>query len=111
MGPEPTEAEACHRFVLARFAEDEAVAAAEAVLRDGDPYFENEASAFERRFDPARVLAECAAKRAIVENIYLDPEAFNTEYRIGWNAGVEATAKILAAVYAEHPDYDEAWVK
>ena len=49
------------------------------------------------RHDPARVLAECAAKRAIIA---LD------EYAEGsyWD-----TLATLAAVYASHPDYRQEW--
>ena len=46
--------------------------------------------------NPARVLAECAAKRAIIE---ADKECD------GW-----AILYALAVVYADHPDYDQEWV-
>lgn len=50
------------------------------------------------RYDPKRVLAECAAKRAIIE------------WHRNWPVLVEAPAlHILAAVYADHPDYREEW--
>lgn len=70
------------------------------------------------RHDPARVLAECQAKRAIVGR-----------HKLGsWHSGVLDVDVVtcetcntadddwpcpdlrdLAAVYADHPDYDDAW--
>lgn len=50
--------------------------------------------------DPARVLADVEAKRRIVENPPVSPDAI---------AEWEDTVKILAEVDADHPDYDEAW--
>lgn len=44
-----------------------------------------------RRHDPARVLRECEAKRRIVEQ----------------HAAPAIAA--LAAIYADHPDYEEGW--
>jgi hypothetical protein len=51
------------------------------------------------RHDPARVLAEVAAKRAIV-NMDED-DRYSDAYVVAIRA--------LAAAYADHPDYDEAW--
>lgn len=51
---------------------------------------------FVARLDPERVLAECAAKRAIVK--------WDAEQYVGY-----APIRHLAAVYADHPDYDESW--
>lgn len=55
------------------------------------------------RHDPARVLAECAAKRRIVD-------------RIEWAARVGSltdslllVAQCLAHPYADHPDFDPEW--
>ena len=47
------------------------------------------------RHDPARVLAECEAKRQIVQNAQ-DP-------------GDDLFVAILALPYADHPDYREEW--
>ena len=47
------------------------------------------------RHDPARVLAECEAKRRIVQNAQ-DP-------------GDDLFVAILALPYADHPDYREEW--
>jgi len=51
------------------------------------------------RWDPARVLAECEAKRRIVEELR---EAFGSR-RVG------LIFRQLALPYADHPDYDERW--
>ncbi|MGV8972236.1 MAG: DUF6221 family protein [Rhodoglobus sp.] len=71
---------------------------------------------------PARVLAECAAKRAILAEHELgkagyvgctvenDPECMccshGGEYPGGWPC---ATLDALLSVYTEHPDYREEW--
>ena len=58
------------------------------------------------RHDPARVLAECEAKRAVVG---LHPEM------LGWCQGCAhesypcRTLLALALPYADHPDYREEW--
>lgn len=51
---------------------------------------------------PARVLAECEAKRLIVADCaeYEGPETDGLSVR---------TLLALAAVYAEHPDYRQEW--
>jgi hypothetical protein len=58
------------------------------------------------RHDPARVLAWCAAMRAIVE-------------RLGWpydwpisgamNELEEDVLRLLAQIWADHPDFDPSW--
>ncbi|WP_405769372.1 DUF6221 family protein [Actinacidiphila glaucinigra] len=67
------------------------------------------------RHDPARVVAEVAAKRLIVDqSAYWERQAggniaalTNTEraQRHTWLAA----CRMLAAVYADHPDYREEW--
>lgn len=49
-------------------------------------------------WDPARVLAECAAKRAIVEDVTHSDED-TRDYVI----------RTLAAVYADHDEYRDEW--
>ena len=71
------------------------------------------------RHDPARVLAECAAKRAIVE--LHRPEWFRREWPVRrpdvqlcpacaeqplWPCQM---LRLLALPFASHPEYDEAW--
>ena len=88
-------------FLLARIAEDER--RAKVVLDVGihptlviDPV----AQKWLKDFGPGRVLRECEAKRRIV---------FISQ---GWLTRQRQTTDmlcILATVYADHPDYDEAW--
>jgi hypothetical protein len=67
---------------------------------------------FTRRWSPERVLAECEAKRQIIEEhggrapYFVDPcDAHDAEFKtIPCD-----TARFLAAVYADHPDYREEW--
>lgn len=91
------------------------------------------------RHDPARALAECAAKRAIIERhkdwpvlvatkpefnvVSTDPQgtAFRAAQELAWltvqeyvkRFGVQAPTtnmvKAIASVYADHPDYDPEW--
>ena len=64
------------------------------------------------RHDPARVLREVEAKRAIVAD-YADAcakyRADRTEFRAGERFAALLAATRLAAVYADHPDYREEW--
>ena len=101
-------------FLLARIAEDEE--AAEGVNRgrwnsrvarlDGDLY------ALVSRQHPERVLAECEAKRRIVEQhsewAHVCPSGLNL-----WSDSEEwigcRTLAALALPFADHPDYDEEW--
>ncbi len=53
-------------------------------------------------YHPARVLAECEAKRRIVEAHGSQLDARGEVY---WSPEV----RYLAQVYSDHPDYDEAW--
>ena len=111
-------------FVLARISEDEAVARAAFRLVDerqvGGWYWSNAGDAvfvddtelvvacgpvqelmdqpFAHhivRWDPERVVAECAAKRRVVEY-----------ERRRWRTSV---LRLLALFYAEHPDYRDDW--
>jgi hypothetical protein len=88
-------------FLLARYDEDEAAARdAEAGMdRPWLAYKQVQTAACRHMgtWDPARVLAECEAKREIVQ----------------WYGGAlaehEPALRLLAAVYADHPDYDPSW--
>lgn len=65
------------------------------------------------RHDPARVLAECEAKRRIVEYAQEWRAAFNAD-RVGFDrmdALLTSThmLELLAAPYSDHPDYREEW--
>ncbi len=107
-------------FLHACLDEDEQIAQTEAVLRDGDPYFANEASNFERCVTPGRVLVEVEAKRGVVDwcvevigdrdlstygqfgCLRHDPQALAVTLAV-------ETLRLLASPYADHPDYDPAW--
>lgn len=59
---------------------------------------------------PARVLADVAAKRAIVDEwarlVFDDREP---PWGTGWREGLGFALRHLAAVYSEHPDYRQEW--
>lgn len=59
------------------------------------------------RHDPARVMAECEAKREIVE-IHSGRDGVCT-YRDEYDPNGCGTLRALALPYAEHPDYCEEW--
>ena len=120
-------------FLLARIAEDEAaarVAVADSGLIDAAKRADTAAQgraadcAHIARHDPARVLAECAAKRRIVEDHrsfdandwpHNRPRLICTRCYDGDNVfGDEAmypclTLRALAQPYADHPDFAEEW--
>ncbi len=120
-------------FLLARIAEDEAVAEAGTPLpwesRGADVWCPHHQvaqtaswsvptplaladAAHIARHDPARVFAECDAKRRIVERceraVRWDRDANGAppEAVADW---AWTTLELLALPFADHPDYDEAW--
>lgn len=63
------------------------------------------------RHDPARVLAECEAKRRIVarHDAHLGHEPTpHIVPRLKWREGCD-TLRLLALPYADHPDFREEW--
>lgn len=140
-------------FLLARIAEDEAVANAAtglswssvvdtpddndhagAIYADGnwDAWVANwdggsENGAHIARHDPARILAECAAKRAIVSHLAPalhaaeqaerawvqrpnDPDVARWEgMKTAVRQAVECIVWHLAEVYSDHPDFNDDW--
>ena len=112
-------------FLLARIAEDEAAAKAAAPWSTGSRH-EGQPLDWSIHFDrwsPARVLAECKAKRAIIElhapvrdEGWLSGEA-NDHLWCGSCGSIDDspepypcdTLKALAAVYAEHSEYRQEW--
>jgi hypothetical protein len=135
-------------FVLARIAEDEAAAsvaspapwhaqgAAEVMLPtpwklrpwrrnalaecNNLSLDENRANAAHiARHDPARVLAQCAAMRKVVEDhrpFRLAQTVCQTceeKPRIGYEAGSDGwpcpTIRALASIWSDHPQFDPAW--
>lgn len=64
------------------------------------------------RWDPSRVLADVETKRAIlVDHEPMSPRADGLTLcaMCEWEPWPCRTVRHLAAVYADHPDYDEAW--
>lgn len=92
-------------FLLARIAEDEA-AAREALGRHRWVQGRYPGTTYEHiaRHDPARVLAECKAHRAIVTR-YGVPDP----HRPAERCTDCDTLYDLAAVFADHPDYQDVW--
>jgi hypothetical protein len=57
-----------------------------------------------------RVLAECAAKRAIIEYHSMLLEQSEHSDVAGYHAtGMRIATRALAAVYKDHPDYQQEW--
>ena len=57
-----------------------------------------------------RVLADIAAKRAIVAGyVRADSRAEFPNYEGGYAAGLEDAVRELASVYSAHPDYRDEW--
>lgn len=59
------------------------------------------------RWDPTRVLAECEAKRRIVEEFAKHDQRNSLEEQ-AWQAW-HLILRTLAKVYSDHPDYDPTW--
>lgn len=102
-------------FLLARIAEDEAVARAvlnEHEMYDWDAYmsgagwYHSSARVFAQRNDPARVLAECKAKRQIVASF---ADAARRHQCDVDELFFGETLHALALPHADHPDYREEW--
>ena len=95
-------------FLLARIAEDRHAAEHADWAMQGKWYADadDKVDEFVREFSPARVLAECEAKRRIVEQW----ERISTRLQVdldqtqGWE-----TLRVLASVYSDHPDYRQEW--
>ncbi len=62
------------------------------VYATGEKFTERSVAEHIARHDPARVLADVAAKRRIVESM-----------------GDDWVVRTLATAYSSHPDYDKAW--
>lgn len=111
-------------FVLARIADDEERARFVARQNEGNNWapFEPWRLSWHDEYDllciePSRVLAECAAKRRIVE-LHTAPIGGDTHECVTLlPSGVRAmehvvdcdTLRLLALPYADHEDYRESW--
>lgn len=99
-------------FLLARIAEDEAVAiAAVQGFTEGDFWRDGNTTTLASArhvasHGPARVLAECEAKRRIVAGLSGVLAQSRNEQQI---QNAQTTLGHLAAVYADHPDYRDEW--
>ncbi|MFW0772474.1 DUF6221 family protein [Paenarthrobacter nitroguajacolicus] len=65
--------------------------------------------------DPARVLAECAAKRAIIKRHEYEcmgaDDAAGKGCALDYEAWPCSTVRHLAVIYSDHPDYQQEWAK
>jgi hypothetical protein len=118
-------------FLLARIADDEALVR-EAIQQNWAWRTPSGAVVADRSTFPARVLAECEAKRRIVGYCTPDDDAGQVLLRAFADPTVDGAAlaqaepffrvfgaqmdeamtdvlKMLAMPYADHPDYDTAW--
>lgn len=95
-------------FLLARIADDEAEATAAHWARCGSMGWDDSTPC-----DcglPERTLAECEAKRRIVaDRVRIDRSANEDEWSMGYSDANHDALRALAAVYADHPDYNPAW--
>jgi Family of unknown function (DUF6221) len=89
-------------FLEARVAEDEAAAAELNVSGAGHQAVRTRLDV--SPFTPARVLAECAAKRKILENV---PLVTDIPSQMGGTS--DYVLMCLASVYSWHPEYQEGW--
>lgn len=93
-------------FLLARIAEDEAVAHKAEHFRQGQLWVVTGMdNAVGVNYNPARVLAECEAKRRIVGLHTASVRAVSE----GLSAQTRRACQALAAVYADHEDYRQEW--
>lgn len=105
-------------FLLKNIDDDRDRADVEALLREGDPYYQEggESTVFERRFSPERVMCDSEAKLKIAmmhvstrtENPSVKVCSGCGEPRVPTRPGCQ-TLRLMASVYRERPDYKDAW--
>lgn len=98
-------------FLLARVAERESTARdMQDQERLGRPFFRLDpsvgGSGIRELIDPTRILAECEAKRRIVEH---ETKPYLHEGRQVATFRWTPILRYLAAAYSAHPDYDGRW--
>ena len=96
-------------FLLARIAEDEA--AAKRDIEEGVKETQGSSVVWAEGYvSPVRALAECAAKRRILDT-WQDPDAVPEGERETYfkALGIDQCVRLLAQVYSDHPDYREEW--
>lgn len=99
-------------FLLARVAEDEGQANFWAEVQwPSDDCTECSGASGEGvpEFDPARVLAECEAKRRIVELFHSAVPDGDGWSEAGWSEAGWRVLCEMSAVYADRPDYNPEW--
>ena len=84
------------------------------VWADGEDRLPNHHNTWSLIYDPTRVLAECAAKRAIVADyeqagMFLRMSSADSVANMTKDLTLFRVVKILAAVYIDHPDYLPEW--
>jgi hypothetical protein len=90
-------------FLEARIAEDEADAINRVVLPSTDRRSLTD-------YDAERAHAECAAKRAIIEDRKrIDRSTNPDEWSMGYSDANYSALHALVAVYKDHPDYQQEW--
>jgi hypothetical protein len=99
------------QFIRDRIADDQHITDVEAVLRDGDPYWQpgGEASVFERRIGPARIAAQCRALLVVVDAVSDMQQALDEEF--GSISGEERALAALASIWRDHPKFDPTWLE
>lgn len=104
-------------FLLARIAEDEALAKSRPdshfyVLPDDGYEMAGIGPGYVLAAAPARVLAECSAKREILDD---HAPYYEGSDLCGGHDGRHTVEqcylrRVMAGVYADHPDFDPAWL-
>jgi len=94
-------------FLLARFTEDEATAADKHDRYDCDLHHLETYGCCSCDY-PARVLAECEAKRLAIKAA--QEERRDLERNEGAIPGLPLVIRALALPYVDHPDYRQEWL-
>lgn len=89
-------------FLEARITEDEREAGS-GWSRMGDTRWERDGYG-RNMLTPSAVLAECAAKREMLARVPRNADPYDPG---GYTSA--HTIRVLAAIYADHPDYREEW--
>ena len=110
-----TDTYALSRFLLARIEEEEALAREHFDVEGGPrgrweltlAWDQDITEPIDLLIHPTRVVAECKAKREIVD-LY-DPHDYADDGGIGSSWVMKQALEALAAVYSDHPDYRASW--
>ena len=94
-------------FLLARIDDDEAAASRAGSFAPWSEPFQID-NYGHLTVQPDRVLADCEAKRQLVEDWQMHAQQEGPEARTVARVLLSALC-VLAVPYADHPDYDESW--